>query len=195
MDLEDLKPAPKPREGKRRWADILGRLGTAAAQPEEPDSPELEEAIRAVEPPEPQREEAKEPPPPEQKPEKKERRKKEKPPRPAAIKGEEKPEKQEKQKKPSAGKDEPSLLEWVYIEVYYIGIQLMRDMHLLRREWERLMGWSAPTFRTPPFSPTGNWPGSPAGCSRTSGRPAGAKGAWAKRRGFGGSTSGPWAGR
>lgn len=141
MDLEDMKPAPKPREGKRRWADILGRLGTAAAQPEEPDSPELEEAIRAVEPPEPPKEEAKEPPPPEQKPEKKERRKKEKPPRPAAIKGEEKPEKQEKQKKPSAGKDEPSLLEWVYIEVYYIGIQLMRDMNLLRREWERLMGW------------------------------------------------------
>ena len=36
---------------------------------------------------------------------------------------------------------EPSVLEWIYIEIYYIGIQLLRDMHLFRREAGKLRDW------------------------------------------------------
>ena len=37
----------------------------------------------------------------------------------------------------------PTPLEWVYIETYYIGIQLMRDVHLMRREAMKTLSWLA----------------------------------------------------
>lgn len=138
VEPEDPKPGPKPREGKRRWQGIFGRpkpekhpepAPAAGEAPPEPPRPKPDKAPALAETPkpEPPRPEAVEQPKPE--PPKQERRK---------------PEKEEKAPRAAKGRDrggEPTILEWAYIEVYYIGIQLMRDINQVRRRLSKLAAW------------------------------------------------------
>lgn len=48
-----------------------------------------------------------------------------------------------KQEEAEAGHRSPTPWEWFYIEIYYIGIQLMRDVHLMRREAAKGISWLA----------------------------------------------------
>lgn len=191
-DPEESKPAPKPREGKRRWLDILSRpkpegKGEEEQSPEEEVSEDLSAPGRPAPPGEPEPV----PPPPakerrhrdraaaaavltepleeaaekeEEEPEprpKKERfrpgllfgKKKEKEtpqapeeePQAPALAETEEPERRAPGERDKARnhREEPTLLEWVYIEVYYIGVQLMRDMNFLHRRWQQLADWMA----------------------------------------------------
>ena len=190
VDLEELKPAPRPQEG--RWQKILHTPQTempaegsgaeltqvleeleqqtkpaepaapresapkkkrapqktaAEPQPIPQESPSPKEPAAAViAPPEeealaPHPEEA--PKPPFWK--KAAKVKKEKPVKPAKAKKEKAPKEKVQRDLSHAGQAvgdrEPNVLEWIYIEIYYIGIQLMRDMNLLRREAEKLFAW------------------------------------------------------
>lgn len=190
VDLEELKPAPRPQEG--RWQKILHTPQTemtaegsgaeltqvleeleqqtkpaepaapresapkkkrapqktaAEPQPIPQQSPSPKEPAAAViappeeEPPAPHPDEM--PKPPFWK--KAAKAKKEKPVKPAKAKKEKAPKEKVQRDLSHAGQAvgdrEPNVLEWIYIEIYYIGIQLMRDMNLLRREAEKLFAW------------------------------------------------------
>ncbi len=165
IPLEELKPAPRPQEGQKRWDRILRE--PVRQEPEEP-APELSQVLETLEEgasqPEPREHLKKEKPPKREKPPKAERAAKaDPPPRPAPAPPPEKapqssPPKAKKTKAirkaeprhlahppaepPSSERErEPTILEWIYIEVYYIGIQLLRDMHLFRRELGKLRDW------------------------------------------------------
>lgn len=53
------------------------------------------------------------------------------------ARSEESPQKEET----GSGHRSPTPWEWFYIETYYIGIQLMRDVHLMRREAAKGISW------------------------------------------------------
>lgn len=155
VDLEELKPAPRPKES--RWKRILA-APKRAQQPEGEGREELAQVMEELEEREPQgafataeapeaeagrKADAAAPP--------KEKAKRPGREKPAKAK-KEKPPKKEKSPKESPRRDlsqagqavgdrEPNVLEWIYIEIYYIGIQLMRDMNLLRREAGKLFAW------------------------------------------------------
>ena len=190
VDLEELKPAPRPQEG--RWQKILHTPQTET--PAEGSGAELTQVLEELEqqtkPAEPaapresapkkkrapQKTAAEPQPIPQQSPSPKEpaaaviappeeeppaphpdempklpfwkkaaKAKKEKPVKPAKAKKEKAPKEKVQRDLSHAGQAvgdrEPNVLEWIYIEIYYIGIQLMRDMNLLRREAEKLFAW------------------------------------------------------
>lgn len=169
LELEGLKP-PRPQEGKKRWERILREpVGAPPAAEPAPELSQvmdsLEEPPREDPAPEPPKRkkrgaaQAKAAPVPAPEPEGPESPVPgEEPPKgaPAPRKGrKEKPPKAEKRPRekapaldpapiaePVPPRDwEPSALEWIYIEVYYIGIQLLRDLHLFRREAAKLRDW------------------------------------------------------
>lgn len=163
LELSDLTPAA-PQEGQQRWAKILSQPAPGAK--EEPPSPELGEVLRLVDPPAPPQDQgeelrdvlqsldARQPAPEEKTPPRKKRsakaaeRRKEKQPEERSPKARRAPEPPPREEpKPEARPPEKNssyflvLLEWLYIETYYIGVQLQRDFHLLRRRWKKVSDW------------------------------------------------------
>ena len=158
LKLEELKPAPRPQESKKRWDRILRE--PVREEPPAGEEPELSQVLDSLERSPKDRQE-----PPERT--KKEKRraavqpeaapKPEAPPAAEALPVEEAPAPRKGKKAAKAEKRgldpapiaepvpeqdrEPSVLEWIYIEIYYIGIQLLRDMHLFRREAGKLRDW------------------------------------------------------
>ncbi len=164
VEPEEQPPAQPHEAAESRWPEkagggllsrFQGLLNSTRAPAGEPEEDEEEpqpapgeeekgeEPAAAAERAEPVPEAREEAAPPSERPPRKKNPPKKKAPRQKKAGKEKEKSRPAPREKEEPSRRSPTVLEWVYIETYYIGIQLMRDVHLMRRGAARRIAWLA----------------------------------------------------